>query len=129
MSNRPRLIAVDPNPPAAAVPERPKRARGRLWIAAALVALAVAGWWLFLLESAALRRTQAELARSQSRVFSLESRMLQLRRGASALAATLDAAEQQARALESLALPDEAAAGLEGGRAEPPSVSDRIDDR
>ena len=112
MPNRPHLIALDPDAPPA--PERPARPRRSLlpWLAAIVVGLGVAGWWLFLQTNAELQRTHSELARSQARVFSLENRMLQLRRGAAALASTLGAAEEQARALESLAVPDEAAARL-----------------
>ncbi len=106
---RPHLIAVDgegarERAPEAAAPRR----GGRLapWLAVLLIAAGVAGWWAFLRTRDELRDTRAELARSQTRVFSLESRMMQVRRGASALAATLAASEEQARALEALAMPE-----------------------
>ncbi len=112
---RPRLIAVDGETGRSPAPGPSDRRSGPWampWIAAAVVALAVAGWWLFLRADAELRSVRAELAREEARVFSLESRMLQLRRGASALAATLGAAEEQARALEALAVPEEETARL-----------------
>jgi hypothetical protein len=110
--NRPHLHAVASEPSGESAPGRPPlRRRAAPWLVAALVGIAALGWWLYALESAALRRTQGELARAEARVFSLEGRMLQLRRSASALAATLAAAEEQARALEALAAPAEVAPG------------------
>jgi hypothetical protein len=111
---RPHLIAVDGEGAHERASESaaPRRG-GRLspWLAALLIVAAVAGWWLYLRTSDELRDTRAELARAQARVFSLESRMMQVRRGASALATTLAAAEEQARALEALATGERA-----GGR-------------
>ncbi len=126
--NRPHLHAVDSEPAEGPVPGRPRRPwRALPWLALALVALAVSGWWLFALESAELRRSQAELARSRSRVFSLESRMRQVGRSASALAATLSAAEEQARAIEALARPEQVAPAGGEAAAKPPAEGERSD--
>ena len=118
--NRPQLRAVDPEAPAAEAPARSMRNFGATaWLVAALAVLAIAGWWLFVLEAGELRRAEAALARSDSRVFSLEARMQQVRRSASALAASLAAGELQARALEALAAPEAEAASKAASRSAP----------